>query len=107
MIDAIGDDRETMKAIHDLKNPDVRQAAMNLGENMVRDDGSPIMVNNRMLSGDISRQKMFERLLNKGYTPQEIIEAAHAELEPAMAGSGKPGPMRAAEQPRTREKTGD
>ena len=107
MIDAIGSDREMMKQIHDLKNPDVRQAAINAGENMVREDGSPIMVNNRMLSGDVTRQAMFKRLLDKGYTPKQIVELAHQEMEEGGGGaSGKPGPMRAT-RPGAREKTGD
>jgi hypothetical protein len=104
MVDAVGNDRETLKAIHDLKNPDVRQAAINLGESMVREDGSPIMINNRMLSGDITRQQMFKKLLSKGYTPKEIIAASKAEMEPA---GGKPGLMRAPTLTPAKEKTGD
>jgi hypothetical protein len=106
IIDATANDRETMKAIHDLKNPDVRQAAINLGESMVRDDGSPIMVNNRMLSGDVTRQQMFEKLLKKGYSPKEIVAAAHRDMEEGGA-AGRPGLMRSQPWTTPGEKTGD
>jgi hypothetical protein len=102
MIDAIGDDAETRKAVHDLKNPDVRQALINSGEDM-----GQMSVGNRKATGNqISRQEAFKKLLAKGYTPQQIIDLAKQEFEEVGAGAGKPGPMRAPREVR-REKTGD
>jgi hypothetical protein len=112
MADALSNDRDTLKAIHDLKNPAVRQAAINAGENMVREDGSPIMVNNRMLSGDVSRQSMFKRLLDKGFTPKQIVEMGAPNAKPqSPAGnprsSAKPGPISSRPWTNEGEKTGD
>lgn len=71
MVDAIGNDKNTMKAIHDLTNPDVRQAMINSGEDMGQK-----MINNRKASGDISRQQAFKKLLSKGHSPQDIVKLA-------------------------------
>jgi len=99
IIDAIGDDRETMKAIHDLKNPDVRQALINSGEDM-----GQMSVGNRKATGNqISRQDAFKKLLAKGYTPKQIVDMGQP---PEEVGAGKPGPTRAP-RPGAREKTGD
>ena len=54
-----------------------------------------------MGAGQIGRGEMFDRLLDKGYTAQEIFDASQAELK-----VGKPGLMRAARKP-AQEKTGD
>lgn len=59
-----------------MTNLEVCEAAINLGENIVREDGGPIMVNNRKALGDISRQEIFKRVLAKGYTPEDIIPAS-------------------------------
>lgn len=99
MVDTIGDDPELLRAAHDLRNPDVRQAAINGGMDMVREDGSPIMVNDRKASGDMSRRKVFAELLKRGFTPRQIVEMGQEEFEPVGAGAGKPGPTRAATNP--------
>jgi hypothetical protein len=75
IVDAAGDDKDTLKAIHDLTNPDVRQAMINSGEDM-----GQTMINNRKASGDMSRQEAFSKLLKKGLTPQKIVELAKQEL---------------------------
>jgi hypothetical protein len=75
IVDAAGDDKETLKAIHDLTNPDVRQAMINAGEDM-----GQTMINNRKASGDMSRQEAFSKLLRKGLTPAKIVELAKQEL---------------------------
>jgi hypothetical protein len=83
-------DPETYQQLTKLTNPDMRQAAINAGMKMVRDDGSPIMVNNRMLSGDIPRQQVFKELLHRGYSPAKILDLARQPME-----ESKPGPQRA------------
>lgn len=103
MVDRVGDNPDLLRAVHDLKNPDVRQAAINGGMKMVREDGSPIMVNNRKASGDIPRQKVFEELLRRGYTPERIIEMA----QPPEEAVGKPGPQGASEWRKLERKAGD
>ena len=80
MVDAIGHDPETMKAVHDLTNPDVRQAMINSGEDMGQQ-----MINNRKASGDISRQDAFRKLLGKGLTPREIVKLAKQPIEDAVS----------------------
>ena len=101
MVDAAGNDRETLKAIHDLKNTDVRQALINSGEDM-----GQTSIGNRKATGDqMTRQDAFKKLLAKGYTPQQIVDLAKQETS-AVAG-GKPGPMRATGERPAREKAGD
>lgn len=95
MVDTIGDNPELLRQAHDLRNPDVRQAAINGGMNMVREDGSPIMVNNRKASGDMTRQIVFRELLKRGYSPEDIVRMGQEQAEPVGAAAGKPGPTRA------------
>jgi hypothetical protein len=76
IVDATENDPETRKAIHDLTNPDVRQALINSGEDMGQQ-----MVNNRKASGDMSRQDAFRKLLGKGVSPKEILRLAKQPLE--------------------------
>lgn len=89
MVDAVGGDHELLKAVHDLKNPDVRQAMINSGEDMGQK-----MINNRKASGDVSRQEAFAKLLKKGYTPREIVELAQRPLAGAGEAESKPGPQK-------------
>ena len=76
LADAVGSNRELLTKLHDLKNPDVRQAAINSGEDMVRKDGSPIMVNSRAadVKGEtaLSRMLKFNKLIDQGFDPQVI-----------------------------------
>jgi hypothetical protein len=106
MHEAAKGDPETYDAVTKLSNSDIRQAAINSGIKMVREDGSPIMVNDRKASGDISRREIFDRLLAAGRTPKAILEMARAE-EGEPVGAGKPGPMRSQPWGSEREKTGD
>jgi len=77
MVDAIGDDKETMKAVHDLTNAHVRQAAINSGEDM-----GQISVGNRKAVGNqSSRQELFKRMLDKGLTPRQIVDLAKKPTE--------------------------
>lgn len=78
MVDAIGNDADTMKAVHNLTNPDVRQAMINSGEDM-----GQMGINNRKLEGggSMSRQAAFKKLLSKGLTPQQIVELARKPIE--------------------------
>jgi hypothetical protein len=97
MVDAVGNDPDTMKAVHDLTNPDVRQAMINSGEDMGQQ-----MINNRKASGDVSRQDAFKKLLAKGYTPKDIVNLAKKQ----STVEARPGPQRAAGW-KSLEKTGD
>jgi hypothetical protein len=110
MFEATRDNPKLRKALGDLKahdnqgGPDLARAAANLGEDL----GERRIGNKKkewMGSGQVGRAEMFDKLLDAGHTPQEILDAAEKGLEPV--GAGKPGPMRAAEQSRTREKAGD
>lgn len=78
MVDAIGNDADTMKAVHNLTNPDVRQAMINSGEDM-----GQMGINNRKLEGggSMSRQAAFKKMLSKGLTPQQIVEFARKPIE--------------------------
>ena len=102
IVQAAGNDRETLKAIHDLKNPDVRQALINSGEDM-----GQVSIGNRKAMGEsqLSRQDAFKRLLAKGLTPRQIVDLAKQEMSEGT--KGKPGLMRATGEPPAREKTGD
>ena len=105
IVQAAGNDRETLKAIHDLKNTDVRQAMINSGEDMGQQS-----IGNRKAMGEsqLSRQDAFKRLLAKGYTPKQIVELAQQTSDsiPTLA---KPGPMRyeTIGERAKREKAGD
>ena len=104
IVQAAGQDRETLKAIHDLKNPDVRQALINSGEDM-----GQVSIGNRKAMGEsqLSRQDAFKKLLAKGYSPKQIVDLAKQEMKEGGTGAGKPGPMRATGERPAREKTGD
>lgn len=102
IVQATGNDRDTLKAIHDLKNTDVRQALINSGE-----DVGQMSIGNRKATGNqITRQEAFDRLLAKGHSPQQIVDLAKQAAKEGYAGAGKPDLMRATEG-RAREKTGD
>lgn len=108
IFEATRDNPKLRKALGDLKahdnqgGPDLARAAANLGEDL-----GQRRIGNKMLMGEgqIGRGEMFDRLLDKGHTPQQIFDAAHAEPAtiPTLA---KPGPMRAG-RTGAREKTGD
>jgi hypothetical protein len=80
IVDAAAGDQETIKAIHDLKNPDVRQAMINSGEDM-----GQVAINNRKASGDMSRQEAFAKMLKKGLSPKDILRLAKQPIEVADA----------------------
>lgn len=102
MVDAIGDDADTLRAIHDLRNPDVRQAMINAGEDM----GQKTVSNRKAMGeGSISRQDAFRQLLKKGYTPQQIIELSQPPEEVGVG--AKPGPQRAGEWRKLEREAGD
>jgi hypothetical protein len=106
MYEATKDDRRLMKAITDLKahdnqgGPDLARAAANLGEDL----GEKRIGNKKaewMGAGQIGRSEMFDRLLDKGYTAQEILDAAHRSPE------SRPGLIRSQPWTKPNEKTGD
>jgi hypothetical protein len=110
VFEATRDNPDLRKALGDLPahdnkgGPDLARAAANLGEDL----GERRIGNKKaewMGAGQINRDVLFDRLLDKGYTAQEILDAAHAEPQsiPTLA---KPGPMKAA-RPIAREKAGD
>ena len=71
--DLAKDNPATMKAIHDLTRVDLRQALINAGEDM----GQVTVSNSKFAGvGSITRQDAFARLLQKGYSPEEIVKLA-------------------------------
>ena len=87
IVQAAGNDRETLKAIHDLKNPDVRQALINSGEDM-----GQMSIGNRKAMGEsqLSRQDAFKKLLAKGYSPKQIVDLAKQEMSEGVPAQSSP-----------------
>lgn len=64
---------ETLKAIHDLTRVDLRQALVNSGEDM----GQQTVSNSKFAGqGSIPREEAFNRLLDKGLRPEQIVRLA-------------------------------
>jgi hypothetical protein len=79
IVDAIGNNPETMKAIHDLTRVELRQALINSGEDM----GQKTVSNSKFAGeGSITRQDAFNRLLQKGHSPEDIVKMAKRDEEP-------------------------
>jgi hypothetical protein len=78
MVGAVGDDKDLMKEVHDLTNPDVRQALINAGEDMGQRS-----IGNRKAMGEsqMTRQEAFDRLLAKGFSPRQIVDLAKQPME--------------------------
>jgi hypothetical protein len=73
IVQAVGDDADTMKAVHDLTRVDLRQALVNSGEDM----GQRTVSNSKFAGeGSITREDAFNRLLGKGLKPQDIVRLA-------------------------------
>jgi predicted ABC-type ATPase len=73
IVQAVGDNPELMKNVHDLNRVDLRQALINSGEDM----GQRTVSNSRFAGpGGISREAAFNRLLEKGHSPQDIVDLA-------------------------------
>jgi hypothetical protein len=78
IVDAVGNNPETMKAIHDMTRVDLRQALINAGEDM----GQKTVTNSKFAGeGGVSRQDAFGRLLQKGYTPEQIVKLGKGATE--------------------------
>lgn len=66
-------DPALVKSIHDLTRVDLRQALINAGE----DVGQTTVSNSKFAGeGSISREQAFNRLLDLGKTPKEIVDLA-------------------------------
>lgn len=80
MYEATQGDSAMAKQIHDLRNNDVRQAFMNAGGdvNAVGLEGQRFKVGK---SSGNERTQMFDWMLQKGLTPQKILEFARKPLE--------------------------
>ena len=73
IVQAIGGDKDTMKAVHDLTRVDLRQALINSGEDM----GQRTVSNSKFAGkGSITREDAFNRLLAKGIKPSDIVRLA-------------------------------
>lgn len=73
IVQAIGNDPNTMKAVHDLTRVDLRQAAINHGFDM----GQTTVSNSKFAGeGSITREAMFNRLLDAGLKPSDIVRLA-------------------------------
>jgi hypothetical protein len=77
IVQAIGKDPETLRAVHDLTRVDLRNALINSGEDM----GQMTVSNSKFAgSGSISREEAFNRLLAKGHNPREIVDLAKKQI---------------------------
>lgn len=75
IVNAVGEDPETMQALHSLTAVDLRQALINSGEDL----GQRAITSSKFAGpGAITRQQAFERLLEKGQSPQDIVRLAQA-----------------------------
>lgn len=73
VVDAVGDDKELLYKLHNLKNVDVREAAVNAGIDL----GTKHVGSKVGLGGEqVSRQEVLTQLLRKGHSPAEILELA-------------------------------
>jgi hypothetical protein len=71
MYEAAKHDPMLVKQIHDLTRVDLRQALVNAGEDM----GQTTVSNSKFAGeGSIPREEAFNRLLDKGLSPEKIIE---------------------------------
>ena len=78
MVNAVGDNPELMRQIHDLTAVDIRQALINSGEDM----GQTPVTSSKFAGPKITRQEGFDRLLAKGLTPAEIVKLAKSSEAP-------------------------
>lgn len=77
IVDAIGDDKELMKAVHDLTHPDVRQAMINSGHDM----GQGVITSKKLRGPeDMTKPEALALMLKKGINPKQIVELAHQEM---------------------------
>ena len=73
MVQAVGDNAELMRQVHDLTRVDLRNALVNSGEDM----GQQTVSNSKFAGGgSIGREEAFNRLLAKGLSPAEIVKLA-------------------------------
>jgi len=73
LVDAVGNNRELLQKIHDLKNLDVREAAINAGI----DVGTKHVGSKAALGPEqVGRQELLTQILRKGYKPEQIPELA-------------------------------
>jgi hypothetical protein len=73
LVDAVGEDKDLLQKIHDLKNVEVRQAAINADIDL----GTKHVGSKVALGGEqISRQELLTQILEKGFKPSDIPELA-------------------------------
>lgn len=73
VVQAIGGDKDTMQAVHNLTRVDLRQALINSGEDM----GQQTVSNSKTAGeGSITRENAFNKLLAKGHSPSDIVRLA-------------------------------
>lgn len=73
IVQAIGDDKDTMDAVHGLTRVDLRQALINDGVDM----GQKTVSNSKFAGeGSITREDAFNKLLSKGHSPLDIVRMA-------------------------------
>jgi hypothetical protein len=82
VVQAVGDDKDLMKQVHDLTRVDLRQAAINHGIDM----GQTTVSNSRFAGeGSITRENMFNTLLDRGLSPKDIVDLAKPPATPNFA----------------------
>lgn len=73
IVRAFGDDPEALRAVHDLTNVEVRQAAINAGMDLgTKHVGQKIGLGPEQ----ISRQELIDRMIRQGLRPEDIVEFA-------------------------------
>jgi hypothetical protein len=88
IVQAVGDDQDLMKQVHDLTRVDLRQAAINHGIDM----GQTTVSNSKFAGeGSVTRENMFNTLLDRGASPQDIVRLAKSpDISTLQTASEKP-----------------
>jgi hypothetical protein len=77
LVQAAGGDRETLKAVHDLTNAEIRQAAINSGEDL----GQTSVGSRKAVGNQVGRIELLDKMLAKGHTPSEIVRLAKQPIK--------------------------
>jgi hypothetical protein len=73
LFEAAKGDPELLKQLHDLTRVDLREALINAGEDM---EQKTVSDSKFAGEGSISRKQAFEKLLDKGHSPEKILDLA-------------------------------
>jgi hypothetical protein len=83
VVDAAGGDQELLQKIHDLKNVDVREAAINAGIDLgTKHVGSKVALGEEQ----ISRQDLLKQILDKGFKLKKVLDLAKEKAPEEFSG---------------------